>query len=95
MPAPQARTRCRWLEFGATLDPREIEVNPMTVQPAPPTYQNPPTRAQLHAEACIDCGTTEGPLTPVGHVFTPGRERGSQLGWAVVACRRCAGGEQK
>jgi hypothetical protein len=40
---------------------------------------------RLHGEACITCGTTTGPLTPAGHVYTGNADEG-QLGWSVVAC---------
>ena len=40
---------------------------------------------RLHGEACITCGTTTGPLTPAGHVYTRVVDEG-QLGWAVTAC---------
>ena len=40
---------------------------------------------RLHALACFHCGTTTGPLTPAGHVYT-GDGDGGRYGWPVVAC---------
>lgn len=51
------------------------------------TGHQDPTPNQLHAQACIVCGTTEEPLLPAGHVYTKARG-GGQLGWAVVACAK-------
>lgn len=43
------------------------------------------TDAQLHAHACIVCGTEDGPLQRNGHVKVESRP-GQSLAWAVVAC---------
>jgi hypothetical protein len=43
------------------------------------------TLLRLHGRACITCGTTTGPLTPAGHVYTGNADDG-RLGWAVTAC---------
>lgn len=40
---------------------------------------------RLHALACFSCGSTTGPLTPAGHVYT-GDGDGGRYGWPVVAC---------
>jgi hypothetical protein len=44
---------------------------------------------RLHVLACFSCGTTTGPLTPAGHVYT-GDGDGARYGWPVVACTRHA-----
>ena len=46
---------------------------------------------RLHGKACIVCGVDDVELLPAGHWYTPGREPGSLLGWAVVACPVHAG----
>jgi hypothetical protein len=51
--------------------------------------QQPPTRAQLQASACISCGTEDGELVPAGHVYTPTIPNHAALGWAVVAHPQC------
>lgn len=51
----------------------------------PPPEQRTPTYAQLHEQACIDCGSATGPFVAAGHVYTRDSEGGRQ-GWAVVAC---------
>lgn len=51
---------------------------------AEPAIQDAISPVRLHGEACIHCGTTEGPLTPAGHRYTASGQ--IQLGWAVVAC---------
>lgn len=56
------------------------------------TEQRTPTHAQLHREACINCGTSRGPFVDAGHVHTRSVE-GGRLGWAVVVCRVCRGAE--
>jgi hypothetical protein len=43
---------------------------------------------QLHARACIVCGTADGGLLSAGHVKTPNRP-GEHLVWAVAACPGC------
>jgi hypothetical protein len=43
-----------------------------------------PTDAQLHAKACIDCGSPSGPFSSAGYVYT--RSGAARLGWAVVTC---------
>jgi hypothetical protein len=44
------------------------------------------TYAQLHGEACIDCGDTVGPLVAAGHRHVKTQAGRAPLGWAVVAC---------
>jgi hypothetical protein len=44
-----------------------------------------PTRAQKDGRACIDCGSTHGPFTAAGYVYTRSVD-GGRLPWAVVAC---------
>jgi hypothetical protein len=51
----------------------------------------PPTRAQLHERACINCGREDTDLEPSGHYSMPTGPEHAALGWAVVAC---AGGCQ-
>ncbi len=53
--------------------------------------QRTPTYAQLHEQACIDCGSTTGPFVAAGHVYTRNSE-GGRLAWAVVACPEHQGG---
>jgi hypothetical protein len=48
---------------------------------APPQY----TDAQLHALACIVCGTNDVDLFPADYEYTEDSE-GGLLGWPVVAC---------
>lgn len=48
--------------------------------------QRPPTDAQLHGKACIECADTSGPFVPAGHRHTETRAGRAPLGWAVVAC---------
>lgn len=43
------------------------------------------TPAQLHHQACIVCGRTDGALLPDGHVQVVYTET-STLSWAVAAC---------
>ncbi|MGA5701648.1 hypothetical protein [Peterkaempfera bronchialis] len=43
-----------------------------------------PTLDRLHGDACINCGTEDGPLLPAGHAYTADGE--GQLGWPVAAC---------
>ena len=50
------------------------------------------TLGRLHALACFSCGSTAGPLTPAGHVYT-GDGDGGRYGWPVVACSEHVGGE--
>ncbi|TDU03285.1 hypothetical protein EDD99_1704 [Streptomyces sp. 846.5] len=40
---------------------------------------------RLHALACLSRGSTTGPLTPAGHVYT-GDGDGGRYSWPVVAC---------
>lgn len=51
---------------------------------AEPPIQDAISPVRLHGEACIHCGTTDGPLAPAGHRYTPAGS--TQLGWPVVAC---------
>ncbi|MFC1418491.1 hypothetical protein [Streptacidiphilus cavernicola] len=65
-----------------------------TAPPQPPVQPLPvdaSTLLQLQGRACIACGTTAGPLTAAGHVYT-GTPQGGRLGWAVVACPEHLGG---
>ena len=57
---------------------------------APEEEQRAPTRAQKDGIACIDCGSTTGPFTRAGFVYTRSAE-GGRLPWAVVACAACQG----
>ncbi|MFJ9443265.1 hypothetical protein ACIRRH_15545 [Kitasatospora sp. NPDC101235] len=59
------------------------------------THQQPPTRAQLQAKACICCGREGGELVPAGHVYTPTGETSAPLGWAVVAHPDCTSPEDQ
>ncbi|MFE7594522.1 hypothetical protein ACFU6K_34465 [Kitasatospora sp. NPDC057512] len=49
----------------------------------------PPTRAQLHEQACVHCGGEDGELVPAGHVYTPTSATSAPLGWPVVAHQSC------
>ncbi|MEY9837112.1 hypothetical protein [Streptacidiphilus sp. EB103A] len=51
------------------------------------------TDAQLHARACVRCGTEDGPLERNGYVETETRP-GVRLPWAVVACPDHLGAER-
>ncbi|GHF77308.1 hypothetical protein GCM10018790_64270 [Kitasatospora xanthocidica] len=51
-----------------------------------PRTNLPPSRAQLHEQACIHCGAEDGELAPAGHVHTVTGENSAPLGWPVVAC---------
>ncbi len=54
--------------------------------PEAPALPPSPTDEQLHAKACITCGSTAAPLTAAGHRHTPTGAHTAPLGWAVVAC---------
>ncbi|GAA2825526.1 hypothetical protein ACFQ0M_17365 [Kitasatospora aburaviensis] len=49
----------------------------------------PPTRAQLHEQACIHCGRADAELVPAGHHPMQTQHGHAPLGWAVVACAPC------
>jgi hypothetical protein len=63
----------------------------VTANTTPETLADDISPARLHGEACIVCGTTEPPLHPAGHVYTPSAEGGAPLGWAIVACESHGG----
>jgi hypothetical protein len=52
-------------------------------------HQPPPSRAQLHEQACIHCGGEEGELVPAGHFPLCTRKDRAPLGWPVVAHPAC------
>lgn len=48
---------------------------------------------RLHGEACIDCGSTVGPLTPAGHIGTRTGNGDGTISWPVVTCPAHTEGE--